>query len=120
MFLKKINSIRHTLAFRLTLWYAGLFMLTSCVAFLFFYFLITSVIRDRTDQDLLGEARTLSSILKVEGVNAVQRQVVIEAQAAGEKKIFFRLLSRPGVFFFQYVLLARYWGWKSSHQSTDP
>lgn len=96
MFLKKINSIRHTLAFRLTLWYAGLFMLTSCVAFLFFYLLITSVIRDRTDRDLLGEARTLSSILKVEGVNAVQRQVVIKAQAAGEKKIFFRLLSFSG------------------------
>ena len=96
MFLKKINSIRHTLAFRLTLWYAGLFMLTSCVAFLFFYLLITSVMRDRTDQDLLGEARTLSSILKVEGIDAVQRQVIIKAQAAGEKKIFFRLLSFAG------------------------
>ena len=96
MFLKKINSIRHTLAFRLTLWYAGLFMLTSCVAFLFFYFLITTVIRDRTDQDLVGEARTLSSILKVEGIDAVQRQVILEAQAAGEKKIFFRLLSFTG------------------------
>ena len=96
MFLKKINSIRHTLAFRLTLWYAGLFMLTSCVAFLFFYILITSVIRDRTDQDLLSEARTLSSILKVEGIDAVQRQVILEAQAAGEKKIFFRLLSFGG------------------------
>ena len=96
MFLKKINSIRHTLAFRLTLWYAGLFMLTSCVAFLFFYFLITTVIRDRTDQDLAGEARTLSSILKVEGIDAVQRQVILEAQAAGEKKIFFRLLSFTG------------------------
>ncbi len=96
MFLKKINSIRHTLAFRLTLWYAGIFMLTSCVAFLFFYFLITSVIRDRTDQDLLGEARTLSSILKVQGINAVKRQIIFEAQAAGEKKIFFRLLSLDG------------------------
>jgi heavy metal sensor kinase len=96
MFLKKINSIRHKLAFRLTLWYAGIFMLTSCVAFLFFYFLITSVIRDRTDQDLLSEARTLSSILEVEGIDAVQRQVIIEAQAAGEKKIFFRLLSFTG------------------------
>jgi len=96
MFLKKINSIRHTLAFRLTLWYAGLFMLTSCVAFLFFYFLITSVIRDRTDQDLLGEARTLSSVLRVEGIDAVQRQVIIKAQAAGEKKVFFRLLSFAG------------------------
>jgi heavy metal sensor kinase len=96
MLLKKINSIRHTLAFRLTLWYAGIFMLTSCVAFLFFYFLITSVILDRTDQDLLGEARTLSSILNVEGIDAVKRQVIIEAQAAGEKKIFFRLLSFTG------------------------
>jgi heavy metal sensor kinase len=96
MFLRKIKSIRHTLAFRLTLWYAGLFMLTSCVAFLFFYILITSVIRDRTDQDLLGEARTLSSILKIEGIDAVQRQVILEAQAAGEKKIFFRLLSFTG------------------------
>ena len=96
MFLKKINSIRHTLAFRLTLWYAGIFMLTSCVAFLFFYFLITSVIRDRTDQDLLGEARTLSSILKVQGMKAVKRQIIFEAQAAGEKKIFFRLLSFTG------------------------
>jgi heavy metal sensor kinase len=96
MFSKKIDSIRHTLAFRLTLWYAGIFMLTSCVAFLFFYLLITSVIRDRTDQDLLGEARTLSSILNTQGIEAVKRQVVIEAQAAGEKKIFFRLLSFSG------------------------
>ncbi len=96
MFLKKIDSIRHTLAFRLTLWYAGVFMLTSCVAFLFFYLLIAAVIRDRTDQDLLGEARTLASILNTQGIEAVKRQVIFEAQAAGEKKVFFRLLSFSG------------------------
>ena len=71
-------------------------MLTSCVAFLFFYILITTVIRDRIDQDLLGEARALSSILKVQGINAVKSQIIFEAQAAGEKKIFFRLLSLDG------------------------
>jgi hypothetical protein len=75
--------------------------------FLFFYFLITSVLRNRTDQDLLGEARTLSSILKVEGIDAVQRQVIIEAQAAGEKKIFFRLLSFTGQEFSSSNML--YW-----------
>ncbi|MGD8492720.1 MAG: ATP-binding protein [Desulfobacterales bacterium] len=96
MFLKKINNACHTLAFRLTLWYAGIFMLTSCVAFFFFYFLITTVIQDRTDQDLLSEARTLSSILKLQGIEAVKRQIIFEAQAAGEKKIFFRLLSFDG------------------------
>ena len=100
MFLKKIDSMRHTLAFRLTIWYAGVFMLTSCVAFLFFYLLITSVIRDRTDQDLLGEVRTLSTILNTQGIEAVKRQVVFEAQAAGEKKVFFRLLSFSGQEFF--------------------
>jgi len=107
MRLSKINNIRHTLAFRLTLWYAGIFMLTSCVAFLFFYFLITSVIRDRTDQDLLGEARTLSSMLKVQGMQAVKRQIIFEAQAAGEKKIFFRLLSLDGQEFSSSNML--YW-----------
>jgi heavy metal sensor kinase len=107
MFSKKIGSIRHTLAFRLTLWYAGIFMLTSCVAFLFFYLLITSVIRDRTDQDLLGEARTLSSIFSVQGIDAVKRQAIIEAQAAGEKKIFFRLLSFTGQVFSSSNML--YW-----------
>jgi heavy metal sensor kinase len=96
MFSEKIHKIRHTLALRLTLWYAGIFMLTSCVAFLFFYLLITSVTRDRTDQDLLGEARILRSILNVQGVDAVRRQAIIEAQAAGEKKIFFRLLYFSG------------------------
>ena len=96
MSLKKINSTRHSLAFRLTLWYAGIFMLTSCVAFFFFYFLITSVIQDRTDQDLLDEARTLSSTLKLNGIEAVKRQIIFKAQAAGEKKVFFRLLSLDG------------------------
>ena len=107
MLLRKINNIRHTLAFRLTLWYAGIFMLTSCVAFLFFYFLVTSVMRDRTDQDLLGEARTLSSMLKVQGMKAVKRQIIFEAQAAGEKKIFFRLLSLDGQEFSSSNML--YW-----------
>ena len=96
MFSRKIDGIRHSLAFRLTLWYAGVFMLTSCVAFLFFYLLIAAVIRDRTDQDLLGESRTLASILSTRGIEAVQRQVIFEAQAAGEKKVFFRLLSFSG------------------------
>ena len=100
MFLRqKILSIRHTLAFRLTLWYAGIFMISACVAFLFFYLLITSVLRDRTDRDLLSEVRSFSSILELQGVDAVKRQAILEAQAAGEKKIFFRFLYPNGTVF---------------------
>ena len=96
---QKITDIRHTLAFRLTLWYAGIFMLSACVAFFFFYLLIASVMRQQTDQALSSEIRTFSSILSTQGPEAVKRQAFIQAQAAGEKKIFFRLLYITGQVF---------------------
>jgi heavy metal sensor kinase len=96
---KKITDIRHTLAFRLTLWYAGIFMLSAGVAFFFFYLLITSVMRQQTDQSLSSEVRAFSSILSSQGPDAVKRQALLQAQAAGEKKIFFRLLYITGQVF---------------------
>ena len=99
MFFGKLISIRHTLAFRLTVWYAAVFTLSSCVAFLFFYLLITSVFRDRTDQELAEQVNRFSTLLAVQGIDSVKRVAVLEAQAAGEKKIFFRFLHRSGVVF---------------------
>jgi heavy metal sensor kinase len=95
----KLLNVRHSLAFRLTLWYAGIFLVTSCVAFLFFYMLITTVIRERTDQDLQEEVRALVSIRNAQGIQAAKRQAILEAQAAGEKKIFFRFLYPTGIAF---------------------
>jgi heavy metal sensor kinase len=93
---EKILRFLNSLAFRLTLWYAGIFAVSSCIAFLLFYTLITSVIRDRTDQDLLGQARQFSTVLATRGLAAVEDFAVLEAQAAGVKKVFFRLLYPSG------------------------
>jgi len=54
MFYGKLPKLRSTLAFRLTLSYAGIFAIFSSIAFLLFYTLITSVLQERIDQDLLG------------------------------------------------------------------
>ena len=89
-------SLRNTLAFRLTLWYAGIFTASSCIAFLLFYTLITSFIRERTDQELLAEVNRFSALLSTEGVESIKNAAVIEAQGAGVKKVFFRLLSLNG------------------------
>ena len=72
MSLKKQINLRNTLAFRLTLWYAGIFTVSSCVAFLLFYALITSFIRERTDQELLSQVNRFSTLLAAEGVEAVK------------------------------------------------
>jgi len=97
----------HSLAFRLTLWYGGFFAISSCVAILLFYMLITSVIREGTDQDLLEKSGKFSALLASDGIQAVKRVAMIESQAAGERKIFFRLLSSRGDVFSSTNML--YW-----------
>ena len=99
MSLKKVIRLRHTLAFRLTLWYAGIFSLSACGAFLFFYFLITSAFRDQTDRDLRKQLGVFSRIMASDGIEAVKRFAAIESQAAGEKKIFYRLMYPTGISF---------------------
>ena len=96
---RKPFSLRNTLAFRLTLWYAGIFTVSSCIAFLLFYTLITSVIRDRNDEELLNQANRFATLYSTEGVDEVAKTAVLEAQAAGVRKVFFRLLSPSGEMF---------------------
>lgn len=90
------KRLRNSLSFRLTLWYTGIFTLSSCIAFLLFYLLITSVIRERTDQELLGHAGQFSAVLGERGIGTVEEFAILEAQAAGVKKVFFRLLYPTG------------------------
>jgi heavy metal sensor kinase len=96
---KKLFRQRNTLAFRLTLWYAGIFAISSCIAFLLFYTLITSVIRDRSDEELLSQANRFAALYGTEGVDEVAKTAVLEAQAAGVRQVFFRLLSPRGEIF---------------------
>jgi len=88
-----------TIAFRLTLWYAGIFSVSSCVAFALFYFLATQTLQEQTDRDLLEKARYFSTVIQRNGILGASKLAVIEAQAAGEKRIFFRLLYPTGEVF---------------------
>jgi len=97
--LRKPIKLRNTLAFRLTLWYAGIFTISSCIAFFLFYMLITSLMQDQTDQELLEQVNRFSTLLATEGIEAVKSVALIEAQATGVKKVFFRFLSLNGQVF---------------------
>jgi len=100
MFLKqKMPELFKTIAFRLTLWYAGIFSISSCVAFALFYFLAIQTLQEQTDRELLEKARYFSTVIQRNGLMGAGKFAVIEAQAAGEKKIFFRLLYPNGEVF---------------------
>jgi heavy metal sensor kinase len=98
----------HTLAFRLTLWYAMVFVLSAAVTFALFYVLIVKAIDQRTDAELLAHANRLAQIHSLEGGEMLQRAAMLQTLAAGEKKMFFRLLYPIGVVFSSSNML--HWG----------
>ncbi len=89
----------NTIAFRLTFWFTGIFSVCSAVAFIFFYFLSVQAIQEQTDQELLDNAAKFSTVIRRAGLAGARELAVIEAQAAGEKQIFFRLLYPSGEVF---------------------
>lgn len=96
MFSGKPVRFRNTLAFRLTLWYGGAFTLSMVLAFAMFYLLITSVMERQADEELLSQLGKFSTLLSIEGADAVKAVAVVEAQAGGVKKMFFRFLTARG------------------------
>lgn len=99
MYFARINKLRHTLAFRLTLWYVFVFALSAMLAFTLFYVLILKLVNQRTDDDLVTSANRLAQIYALEGGEMLRRAALLQVQAAGEQKMFFRLFYLSGVFF---------------------
>ena len=92
-------KIFNTIAFRLALWFTGIFTICSGVAFVLFYFLATQTIQSQIDQELLDNASKFSAIIHRNGLMGARELAVVEAQAAGEKVIFFRLVYPTGEVF---------------------
>ncbi len=99
MFFDRTRKLWHSLAFRLTLWYALVFVLLAMTAFALFYLLIVRVIDQRTDEDLLTNANRLGQIYNLEGSEMLQRAALLQVQSVGEHKMFFRLFYATGIFY---------------------
>jgi heavy metal sensor kinase len=96
MYLKKVLRLPGTLAVRLTLWYAGIFTISTLVAFLALYFVISTVLNERRDQDFLDDVQEYSAMLASEGIDRVKSEIAWEVSSDGAEHIFLRLFSMGG------------------------
>ena len=96
MSLKKILSLRNTLSFRLAVYYTAIFSVSSFVAFLVFYLIISSEIENNRDKDLSGNLREFSLVLKMKGLNELKNMITVESQGDGVANSFFRLITPDG------------------------
>ncbi len=96
MSLKKPLKLPNTLAFRLTVWYTGIFTVSVLIALLAFYLLITSVIQGHVDETLLADVKEFASFIAAEGTDKLKAEIDREALSEGVEKIFVRVLSLDG------------------------
>lgn len=89
----------NTIVFRLTLWFTCIFAVCASFVFLMFYYLATQTIQNQIDQELADNASKFSAIIHTSGLMGARQLAVLEAQAAGEKLIFFRILYPNGEVF---------------------
>lgn len=96
MALTKLHGLSRTLAFRLTVWYAGIFSLSFGLIIVFFYTTTFSENRKRIDLELINEVKEFSFILKNRGMAALENEVHTDAEVAGADSVFFRVLDARG------------------------
>jgi len=88
MFLRAPRRIWKTLGFRLTLWYAAVFILSSVLLFIVVYFMFYSALRQRDRQLIQGKISEYSLREKTDGLEALLGEFRGE-HASGELLTFF-------------------------------
>jgi len=91
-----MSKIFHTLTFRLTLWYAAIFAVSSLAMFFLAYLMLTTSTERRIDQLLRSEAEEFGSLYRSHGIEQIRSEFSREAEADGTDRVFYRLLSFNG------------------------
>jgi signal transduction histidine kinase len=96
MYLKPTAEFRSSLAFRLTIWYAVMFAIAASIAFASCYFIIATVVHQRTDEGLLEDIDELRALYLAEGLVALKEEVDAEIASDGKDKVFYRVIRADG------------------------
>jgi len=93
MSLKKKNNIAQTFAFRLTLWYATLFILSLTIIFFISYKVLVTSLQHVVDRDLLTATEKINQEFQGQGLEQVKLDIREGIEEEGTNRVFYRMLS---------------------------
>jgi len=96
MFLKKFHEVKGTLLFRLTVYYAGIFALSSLFILLIFYFKIHTVTMKNMDNELIDYVEEYAEIMREKGIDGVKAKIEDASETEDPDEEFFRVLTFKG------------------------
>jgi len=91
MSLKFLERIPKTIGFKLTLWYSGIFFLSSLILFALVYFTLSLSLQKKDREIILLELKECAAQYQRGGVDALQNEVEFERHASGKNPFFVRL-----------------------------
>jgi signal transduction histidine kinase len=94
MFWNRLRGLRHTVSFRLTVWYSLCFILSILIVFAIAYFPLSIFLRQRDKEDLQSKLREYEAAYRLGGVEGFQKEIQID-KAMGRHEPFFVRISGP-------------------------
>jgi heavy metal sensor kinase len=78
MYSSPLSGLTHTVGFRLTLWYSGMFILSMSLLFGLIYLILSTSLRKQDHEMIQSRLRELSTVYAQGGVEALEREVTRE------------------------------------------
>ena len=97
MFWKRARAFTRTLGFRLSLWYAGTFIVSSALLFALLYFLLGAAIDGKDREVIQARLREYVAVYESGGVPALQSWIARVDEARKQRTFFVRVASRDRV-----------------------
>ncbi|HSO61296.1 MAG TPA: HAMP domain-containing sensor histidine kinase [Desulfobacterales bacterium] len=91
MFLKNLRHIRTTLSFRLTIWYAAIFIFSSLILFALTFYLVSSTIRVYDQKVAQAKISEYALVERADGLPVLIRSIRIEQENNLENGLLIRL-----------------------------
>ena len=100
MSLKRVNRLGRTFSFRLNLWYASIFTVSTAILFSLLYFLLSGAIVRKDREVIEARLKEYAAIYQSGGVAGLQAWIYRDQEARNQKSFFVRLVtSRNRVLF---------------------
>ena len=90
------NSKQRTLASRLTIWNAAIYIVFFGSAFLLFYLSISNILHNLLDEDMVEDITDFRMLLEEDGFSGVTTEIKREIYADGPENSFFRVMDKNG------------------------
>jgi len=91
MFFKPLKGLIHTVGFRLTLWYSGMFILSMSLLFGLVYVILFTSLTRQDQETIQAQLRELAAVYKAGGSEALEREVTREKKFERRSSFFVRL-----------------------------